>query len=407
MVSPFLRAIGPFFRALGILLYDLLLLTLIVVSAIGVLLVLSACSAHRLYCQEVGPGLLDARGGGEEFFPPITHPDETIQIGEVQAANGDVNPTPEQLALGRMLCFEKRLSTDGSRSCMSCHKPELAFTDSTPVSSGVMRNRVQRNRRGQIVNQISERGEGTRFTPTLFNAVFKPLQFDDGRAALLEGQATQPLVAANEMGQQSLSQAFGRLVGTGYEEEFRKAFGDESYSNQFRTYVNVQNGIRAISMFERTIVSGEAPIDRYAKGETWVFDKDQERGRMLFFSQGCTNCHYGKFFRDDDFHNILGRTIDRNGQLDRGRGGITNRQRDDFKFATPTLRELAKRGHYFHGGQASSLAAVVEILVNPPAGSELPRLQWSQYDKDCEVKFLQMAFESYSLPEIGEPSLPK
>jgi cytochrome c peroxidase len=300
---------------------------------------------------------------------------------EVQTADIDANPTPEQLALGNMLIHEKHLSTTGEKSCISCHDPDRAFTDGKPFSTGV-------NQQG-----------GTRTSMTMEDAVFKPDIFWDGRAKLLEGQATQPIVAPKEMGQQTLQQAFNRIgQSQGYQGAFERAFGRG---------VNVQDGIRAIAMIERTIVHGEAPIDRYERGEHWVFNAEQNRGREIFFGNGqCTNCHFGPSLSDHEFHFILGRTQDRNGQLDRGRGAITNRREDNFKFATPTLRDIGKRGPFFHAGQANDLAGVVEILNNPPQGSELRRLGLSDDDKKALVTFLSTAFESYQPPTLAEVSLP-
>ncbi len=95
----------------------------------------------------------------------------------------------------------------------------------------------------------------------------------------------------------------------------------------------------------------------------------------IFFGNGqCSNCHFGPSLSDHEFHVVLGRTQDRNGQLDRGRGAITNRREDNFKFATPTLRDIGKRGPFFHAGQARDLDGVVDLLDNPPQGSELRRL---------------------------------
>jgi cytochrome c peroxidase len=300
---------------------------------------------------------------------------------EVQTADIDANPTPEQLALGNMLIHEKHLSTTGEKSCISCHDPGRAFTDGFAASTGVNR-------------QV-----GTRTSMTMEDAVFKPDIFWDGRARFLEGQATQPIVAAKEMGQQTLQQAFNRIAQSqGYQGAFERAFGRG---------VNVQDGIRAIAMIERTIVHGEAPIDRYEKGEHWVFNAEQNRGREIFFGSGkCTQCHFGPSLSDHEFHVVLGRTQDRNGQLDRGRGAITNRREDNFKFATPTLRDIGKRGPFFHAGQARDLDGVVDLLDNPPQGSELRRLNLSDDDKKALVTFLSTAFESYVAPTLAEVSLP-
>jgi cytochrome c peroxidase len=253
---------------------------------------------------------------------------------------------------------------------------------------------------------------------TAEDAMFKRKLFWDGRAELEQGQATQPFVAAAEMGQQTLVDVFGTIdrngrqvrVGRlgkiqGYQDIFQKAFGNP---------VNQTDAVRALAMLERTFVHGEAPIDRHAKGETWVFDKEQERGRVLFFGDGhCSQCHYGASFADGDFHRILGATLDNTGKRDIGRGKITKRQADNFRFATPTLRDVAKRLPWGHGGQYATAEEFVEMLNNPPEGSELQPLGFSVDDRAALVYFLvgrgktPGAFESYIPPFTSQPALPQ
>lgn len=314
---------------------------------------------------------------------------------EIQTVAADAEPSADQIAVGLDLFFDKRLSTTNEKSCASCHDPDRGWSDPGPVSEGV--SRAVRDRRGNVAR--NEKQFGTRRSMTIENAVFKADNFHDGRARMLEGQVTQPIQAAAEMGNQTLQQAFNRIARIpGYQEAFQKAFGRG---------VNVTDGIRAIAMFERTVVSGEAPIDRYARGETWVFDEQQERGRFIFYYENCDACHFGRNFTDGAFHDILGATRDRTGQLDTGRGKITGRRQDNFTFVTPTLRDVGKRAPYFHAGQAADMRALVDILCDPPRGSELPGMELNNDDRAALARFLETAFESYRPPYASTPALPQ
>jgi cytochrome c peroxidase len=306
---------------------------------------------------------------------------------EVQLPDGVVR-SPEVIALGQKLFFWKGLSIDNTKSCASCHDPSQGkWVDDTSVSTGV--------------NNLL----GVRRSMTVENAVFKKDNFHDGRAVTVAGQSLQPLIARAELGNQSVQQVMNRLAAN---EEFNADF-----LNVFGRRPNQADFAAAMAAFETTIVSGEAPIDRWDAGQHWVFTAAQERGRVIFFGSGnCANCHFGKYLTDNGFHVVLGATRDRNNQFDRGRGAITNNRDDNFKFATAMLRDVAKRKPYFHAGQAIDMPAVIEILNDPPEGSELQRMNWSEGQKDDLLKFLvgdgsfPGAFESYSPPIIEAPSLP-
>ncbi len=168
-------------------------------------------------------------------LPPVYWPDD--------------NPySKDKAELGRLLYFDSRLSADGSVSCASCHLPAHAFTDGMPVSTGIA---------GQ---------KGGRSAPTVINRAYTTLQFWDGRARSLEEQAKGPLANPIEMTNvKDEHEAHEAVVANvrkipGYVERFEKVYGPGP--------ITIDAVAKAIATFERTIVSGGAPFDRYKNGET-------------------------------------------------------------------------------------------------------------------------------------------
>src|SRR5262249_15444610 len=148
------------------------------------------------------------------------------------------NPlTRSKVELGRELFFDKRLSSDNTVSCASCHDPQLAFTDGKRVSEGVG---------GRL---------GTRNAPTILNAMFNSGQFWDGRAATLEEQAKLPFINPDEMGNSSHAEVVGRVKNIeSYNDKFRRVFNSD---------VTIDSIAMAIAAYERTLVSANSPFDRF------------------------------------------------------------------------------------------------------------------------------------------------
>src|SRR6478672_1521315 len=162
------------------------------------------------------------------------------------------NPmTPEKVELGKQLYFDPRLSCDNTVSCASCHDPKKGWSNSAPFATGV-RNQV-----------------GGRSAPTIINSAYSELQFWDGRAKLLEGQALGPIQNPIEM-DHKLEECVAKLNKIpGYKQQFQKVFG---------TDVTGENIAKAIASFERTVLSGNAPYDKYKAGNHNVMSAAAERG---------------------------------------------------------------------------------------------------------------------------------
>src|SRR5262245_52984365 len=169
------------------------------------------------------------------------------------------NPlTMEKVELGKQLYFDSRLAGDETVSCASCHDPKKGWSNGTPFATGV-RNQV-----------------GGRSAPTIINAAYSELQFWDGRAHRLEGQALGPIQNPIEM-DHKLEDCVAKLNKIpGYRDQFRKIFG---------TDVTPENIAKAIASFERTVLSGNAPFDKFKAGDTSALTAAAQRGMKLFFGK--------------------------------------------------------------------------------------------------------------------------
>ncbi len=291
------------------------------------------------------------------------------------------NPSsPEKIALGKQLYFDGRLSADNKVSCASCHDPAKGFSNGEQFATGV------------------EGKKGGRNSPTVLNTAFQNFQFWDGRAKSLEDQALGPVQNPIEMNM-TLDAVVARLNGIkGYKDQFQKIFG---------TDVTSDGMAKAIAAYERTIVSGEAPYDRFKAGDKTAMSESAQRGMTLFFNKArCSACHVGPHFTDHSFHNI-GLPGD-----DEGRAAVTKSVGDKGAFKTPTLREIGKSGPYMHDGSLKTLEEVVAHYVkggnpNPQLDEELYALKLSPEEISDLVTFLKEGLSSTKYPDQTAPELPQ
>ncbi|MDX2033244.1 MAG: cytochrome c peroxidase [Blastocatellia bacterium] len=279
------------------------------------------------------------------------------------------NPmTAAKIELGRKLFFDPRLSADGRISCATCHKPEMGFADGRAVAEGIG---------GKL---------GTRNSPTLLNAMFNAGQFWDGRADTLEEQAIQPLTNPLEMGNKSYDEVVARLREISeYREEFRRVFGGT---------LTIEQVGRALATFERTLIAGDSPFDRFIAGDPAALSEAARRGFTLFRGKArCSRCHTFSemmpLFTDFNYHNtgvsaghpnferlarqayevvetdrakeVIDRLAAEPGGQELGRIAISYQVFDLGAFRTPSLRNIALTAPYFHDGSARTLADVVRF----------------------------------------------
>lgn len=309
-------------------------------------------------------------------------------LGLPELETPDDNPqTPEKIALGEKLYFDPMLSADDTISCATCHDPDKGFTDGEPVSTGI---------KGQ---------KGERNAPSVLNAAYYRVQFWDGRAPSLEEQAKGPIVNPIEMGMPSHQAVVEKLKGIKeYQEAFQKVFGKEG--------ITIDNIARAIAAFERTIIAGNSPFDRYFfKGNKDAMSQAAIRGMEVFKGKGeCTLCHLftpdKALFTDNGFHNI-GVGMDRpNPDLGRYSVAPEVAKTEGLKgaFKTPTLRNATLTAPYMHDGSQKTLEEVVDFYdkgghPNPYLDPQIKPLNLTAQEKADLVEFLK-SLTSDDLPDI-------
>lgn len=356
-------------------------------------------------------------------------PEETLtETAEVTAEAGTTIPGPfglpptpipadnpmsaEKVALGEKLFMDTRFSTTGEVSCSTCHDPAKAFTDGPlSVSEGI--------------NGLT----GTRNAPTVVNAAYMKSQFWDGREPDLEGQSKGPFINPVEMGLANHDPILEVIRGDeAYIEAFRGVFGVEPEN------VTIDHVAKAIAAFERTVVSGNSPFDRwYFGGEEDAISEAAQRGFEVYIGQGrCVSCHtisqnYA-LFSDSRFHNLnvnfskiaeatddltaayeerraAGEDIDVMVLTDvdiseLGRFAVTGVMSDIGAFKTPTLRNIAVTAPYMHDGSQKTLEDVANFYnlggrtgeddpVNPFQSGGIRALNLSDQQRADLVEFLK------------------
>ena len=301
---------------------------------------------------------------GEQFMLP-----ELLGLEDANTFVPKENPlTAKKVELGRFLFFDKRLSKNNTIACASCHIPAMAFTDGQPVSTGI--NRLQ----------------GGRSAPASINRVFSTAQFWDGRGATLEDQSVGPLVSPVEHGFVNHDEMVKKLKGIeGYRRLFKEAFGSD---------IATEAVGKAIASFQRTILSGNSPADRFdVGGDQEALTEDAQRGLTLFRGKArCTRCHSGFNFSDEKFHNI-GIGWDTN-TVDLGRFMETKNPEDIGAFKTPTLREISRTAPYMHDGRFATLEDVVNFynqggIKNPHLDNTIIPLELTAEEKHDLVALLR------------------
>jgi len=250
------------------------------------------------------------------------------------------NPLTKQgVYLGRMLFYEKRLSSNNSVSCASCHKQQFAFADTVAFGRGFDGTPTRRN------------------AMSLQNLLWVRNFFWDGRAGSLESQAVTPLTDAHEMGQ-SLTESAQKLQHTNiYPALFSEAFGLDS--------ITPDGIVKALAQFERTLISANSAYDKYLQGR-YQPTASELNGMTLFFNEpdplhnnrgaSCGHCHGGpKIFNELYENNGLDSVL-----TDTGRASITGMPNDRGRFRVVTLRNIAITAPYMHDGRFNKLEEVLE-----------------------------------------------
>ncbi|MRG95910.1 cytochrome-c peroxidase [Polyangium spumosum] len=321
-----------------------------------------------------------ANGGSDEPISALTLPAPRSRPRKDGASQA------EYAALGKKLFFDKRLSKNNVRSCATCHVPERGYADGLPRPPSL------------------DPAVTLRHTPTLLYAPLHAAQLWDGRALTPERQALGVIHARAEMGLEP-----GEL-----------ALAIESAADLRALFqalptpgVSADNVGRALAAFQsEALVPGDAPIDRFARGDEAALSSESRRGLDVFAGKGrCARCHIPPFFggsRPHDFavpvFAVLG-VPDKPGGAkldpDRGRGAVTGRALDEGAFKTPTTRNLARTAPYFHHGAFRTLEEVVDFydkgggkalgIAVPNQDPDVRPLGLSKGDKRALLTFLREA----------------
>jgi cytochrome c peroxidase len=244
----------------------------------------------------------------------------------------DNPPSPAKVNLGRTLFFDPILSGSGVRSCATCHNPGLSWGD------GLARAR------GEGPAPLALR------SPTLLAIAWIDRLGWDGKFPDLESVSFAPLLSPNNM-HMTEPELIARLSAIpGYVKAFGEAFGDGKITRR-----NIE---LALAAFERTIVPGPSPFERWINGDDKAIDAAARRGFALFNGKAqCSACHKGFAFTDGSFHDIG--TAKGN---DIGRGRLFPKSTQlRYAFKTPTLWDVARRAPYMHDGSVPTLDAVIDL----------------------------------------------
>jgi cytochrome c peroxidase len=286
------------------------------------------------------------------------------------------NPQSEaKIQLGDRLFHDTRFSSDGKVSCATCHAKEKGFTDHRRVSKG---------HDGLL---------GTRNAPTVINAAYMETLFWDGREPDLEGQSKQPPVNPVEGGLPNHA-ALLEIIRTdpSYVQAFKEVYGVEA------SEITIDQYAEAIASFERTIIAGDSPFDRYQfGGDRSAMSEAAIRGLAVFVGQGrCVSCHVIEqtqaLFTDNRFHNIgvgfknirgkentiaqeflkakhAGADVDKTVLADPdaselGRFAVSEDLKQVGAFKTASLRNIELTAPYMHDGSQETLEDMVNFYNN-------------------------------------------
>lgn len=282
------------------------------------------------------------------------------------------NPLNEaKWELGRHLFFDTRLSADGQLSCASCHQPELAFADDVALSVG------------------SEGAIGFRNAPGLFNLAWQPRFHREGGIPSLEAQVLAPIQDPLEFNQDPVA-----LVDVLATDLRYQSWAQEGFGRPFDGYVMT----RALAAFERTLVSGNSPWDRWLQGDPTAMTASALRGMELFDDSGCGGCHPDLWATDFATHNngLYEQYIN-----DRGAFRLTFDSTDIGAFKTPSLRNLAFTAPYMFDGSLSTLTEVINHYASGGSGHPnqdvriAPLKLSSQERADLEAFLMAMSDTSF------------
>ncbi|MBQ4913293.1 cytochrome-c peroxidase [Maribacter sp. MMG018] len=270
---------------------------------------------------------------------PFDNPEVSLNIPsgfpELNSAVYTNTPTQYGVELGEKLFFDKRLSTDNTISCSTCHIQKNAFSDHNKKAIGI-ENRI-----------------GLRNVPPIQNMAFMQFYNWDGSKLKLEDQPLVPIITHEEM-DSSILEVIGKIEDDDdYIELFYKAFGDEDITPD-RIY-------NSIAQYEYTLISSNSKYDKVKREEGETFTEEEAQGYTVF-QEKCISCHSTELFTDQSFRNIgFPLNTDTN---EAGRARVTGISEDYMSFRVPSLRNIEYTAPYGSFGQFATLKDLLDYLSN-------------------------------------------
>jgi cytochrome c peroxidase len=268
-----------------------------------------------------------------------------------EAINKENPQTPEKIALGKKLYFEKALSKDNTQSCNTCHNVATYGVDNKSFSEG---------NNGSL---------GGRNSPTTFNAALHIAQFWDGREPDVEAQAGGPILNPVEMEMASKEEVINRLSKLdNYTDLFAKAFPKEK---EALSYTNLT---KAIGAFERTLLT-PSKFDDFLNGNSTALNDVEKEGLKNYIDAGCVACHSGALLGGNMYQKfgLIGDywKFTKSKKIDEGRFEVTKEDKDKYFFKVPSLRNIEKTYPYFHDGIVQNLDEAVRIMGKLQSNKDL------------------------------------
>lgn len=260
---------------------------------------------------------------------------------------GHDGTTEAQIALGKSLYFDTRLSVNDKQSCNTCHNVNdgAAGVDNEITSEGALG------------------GRGARNSPTVFNAGFHAMQFWDGRAEDLVAQAKGPICNPAEMAMPSPAAVEAKLKNTReYPALFAAAYPAEKAPLTF------DNVAKSIAAFERTLIA-KSRFDKWITGDTTALTMAERRGMHTFINTGCISCHNGALFGGNGLQKLG--NVQSYASSDPGRFQVTKDPADSLMFKVPSLRLVSRTHPYFHDGSVPTMAKAIELMGWHQLGKKL------------------------------------
>ncbi len=310
-------------------------------------------------------------------LPEVKPPPPPVAPLAVVEAPAENPSSPEAVDLGHRLFFDKNLSKDGSMNCTACHIPSLGWATPNTVDIKV----------GGAANK--------RNTPTVLNLAYHPTFYWDGRMPTLEA-----VVNAAWKGQLGAEPAAVATALNSVPET--KAMFQRAYKQD----ATADNIPKALASFLRALTNADSAFDKFIAGDTKAMSAEAQKGWEVFKKSGCMNCHVQPLFTDLDFHNAGIGSNKPEAERDHGRKDATKEDRDEGKFKTPSLRNVAQTGPYFHDGSTKTLAEAVEVMANggvknPLLDANLKKVKLTSKEKAQVIAFLESLSGTSSF--VGEP----